>query len=471
MAGKGERAEVVIAAIDKVAAPVRKINRRFDSMMAPINRVKRSVRSLSRELNLAKLGRGLASAGRMMRNVGIGAIGMGAAVFAGVNKVAKSADELGKFSRQVGLGVESLQEYEFAADRAGVGQEKFRQSIGALSKRVGELKAGKGALSTLLGSVDPEFKKRLVATEDTGEALDMILDRIDKLEDPAKKSALAAAAFSRAGLDMIRLADEGAGGIKALRMESRALGGVLSEEATRSAEETVDRLTDLKTAAGGIASKIAVELFPAVQDMAQGMTDWIVTNKDWLRLNVAEGIKTVVSEGVKFLGWIKEIAPKVASFVEKIGGFKTVAIALGVVLAASLIAPLVAVGAGIAAIVGAIGAVPALFIAAGVAVAAVGATIAAHWDAIVEKVSGIRDLVPDFLLGESEPLVAGGAALAGGPQGEAAADFSRFGGPTLAELQGNVRVEVAGAQDANVTAGFGAGIGVDLERGSNLPVE
>ena len=151
------------------------------------------------------------------------------------------------------------------------------------------------------------------------------------------------------------------------------------------------------------------------------------------------------------------------------------AIALGAVLLASLVAPLVLIA-------GTIGLIPALFVAAGVGVLAFQDQIADFFSggfgAIGELITGFGDLV-----GVENTLAASHAQqmafnAPGGAENHARAlreplpPTGPVLGPALPppELTGAVRVEVAGTESADVTADFG-GVSSQLEQGSNMPVE
>ena len=67
-----EKLRLVLAAIDKTAAPIRAVNRRIESMLAPVRKVRNAMRSLATEAGLPRLGRGLAKLGGLIRNLAIG---------------------------------------------------------------------------------------------------------------------------------------------------------------------------------------------------------------------------------------------------------------------------------------------------------------------------------------------------------------------------------------------------------------
>lgn len=110
MPGPAFKISAVITAVDKITRPLRSITRAVTGRLGG---------ALSGVASMA--GRATSAIRGMLGPLGLLS---GGAVVAGlgamVKKHAMAADELGKFSRQVGLGVEELQKYEFAADHAGV---------------------------------------------------------------------------------------------------------------------------------------------------------------------------------------------------------------------------------------------------------------------------------------------------------------------------------------------------------------
>lgn len=475
MARKGDRAEVVIAAIDKVAAPIRKINRQLESMTAPARRVQRNLRAISKELNFAKLGRGLKSLGRGLRNVGVAAVaGVGVSLLA-VKKLAESGDDIAKLTKRLGFNAQAFQELEHAAAIQGVTTEEYRKAVATLTKRMGELKAGTGDMLTILSKVAPSFRDQLVATEKSEDAFVSILGFIHKLEDPMKKAAIANMAFGRSGASLVNMADAGADGIENLRMEARALGIVMSDSELSDSEDMVDTFTRLTGAVTGVARQIGFALFPTVEGIALKMKDWVVLNREWLGTGLADGVAKLTTKAKAFGLWLEDAGPKTLEFVDQLGGFKTVAIALGVVLLASLLAPLVLVAATI-------GLIPSLFVAGGAAVLVFQDQIAAFFSG---GFGAIGDLITGFgeLVGVENTLAAahaqtmafnapGGAENHGRSLREPLPPTGPVLGPALPppELTGAVRVEVAGTESADVTADFG-GVSSQLEQGSNMPVE
>jgi len=437
------RVQLILDAIDKTTEPIRRVNRRIEGMVAPVKKVRRAFRSLAKEAGLPKLAAGARAAGRAFARLGaVGAAAVGGLV-AAATKAAGAGDDIAKLSKQVGISAEALQELRFAADRSGVPIETFDKSIGALSKRVGELKRGGGALAPF-AAVLPNVVENLKNAGSTGEALEIVNQAIANLEDPAKKSALAAAAFSRAGLPMITLANEGAEGMRELRAEARRLGAVLSNEDAAAAEEANDRLTDLKAAVRGLTLQLGAGLFPVLVDIVKPTTEWIVANRELIRTRVTEMVQNLVRVGSGMVRWLADVVPPTLEWLSSIGGLRTVAIVLGGVLAAVVIPAIVAVGAAL----GPVGVAVAAAIAGWTALATV---VSSNWDAIATfvetKVQRIVELARSVVSSIPEPIRAA-LGLATGPIGSAALNF--LGGDSAETASSTLAAPAAGPAQANV---------------------
>lgn len=219
--------------------------------------------------------------------VGIAVGAIGAAFVAAAKKTIDFADEIAKTADMVGLSTSALQELRVAADLAGISQGQLNSGLGALSKRMGELRQGTGALNTFLNKSDPAFKTLLQNTTDNEEAFRLIIGRLDTMTNAQDKAALSAAALGRtAGIAVSKLSlAELDAGIK----RARDLGLVIDENLLRNAEKIKDEFTlatkviqvqfmqavlrimkevDFSTLAEDVA-KIATDFFLAAQEAAK----------------------------------------------------------------------------------------------------------------------------------------------------------------------------------------------------------
>lgn len=87
------------------------------------------------------------------------------------------------------------------------------------------------------------------------------------MEDGPAKTALALKVFGKAGAELIPLLNEGRDGIARYSAELRSLGGEVSPETAKAADEFNDNLDKLKVTAGGLALQMATALLPTLVDI------------------------------------------------------------------------------------------------------------------------------------------------------------------------------------------------------------
>ena len=127
----------------------------------------------------------------------------GTAVLIGfAKKSLEAADAIGKFADRAGISTDALQEMKFAFGLAGVGVDKMNNSFITFGKRLGKAQSGFGALSEGLKKGHPELLKTVLATNNVGDAMDVIFVAMGKATDQAKKLEIADAAFGKPGLKM-----------------------------------------------------------------------------------------------------------------------------------------------------------------------------------------------------------------------------------------------------------------------------
>jgi hypothetical protein len=202
--------------------------------------------------------------------VAVSMAAMGAAM---VMHAVKSADEMMKLSRAVGVGVESLSAYSYAAGLAGLDTETLGKALGRLDRNAAEAAGGTGKAASAfkrlgISLTDPEGKLRSTS--------DLILDvaeKFSKMEDGSTKTALAMQLFGRDGARMVTFLNQGKEGLRAATEEARRLGKVIDEETGRAAEEFHDNLERLEGAVGGFGIAMMRDALPALQNISQAMVD------------------------------------------------------------------------------------------------------------------------------------------------------------------------------------------------------
>ena len=271
-----------------------------------------------------------------LRTASVVATGLGAATVGLTSKVASAGDEVAKTARSIEFNAKAFQEYQFAADRVGVSQETFNQSLGAFGKRLGELKTrGSGALATQLKEMNPALYETLKTTESTEEAFEIYIQAMRESTDAAERNAMASAGFSRAGLKMGLIAQTSSEEIQRLRQRAEELGYVLSNEDLAAAEKFTDEMTNMQTAMGGVGRLVGAELMPVLSKFFNKFTGFVVENRDrisgWAE-TIAEKTEAALPSIIKAAKGIGETMMAVGrltgNLADLVGGFDNLAIVM-----------------------------------------------------------------------------------------------------------------------------------------------
>ena len=242
----------------------------------------------------SKLVRGLRQAeqklkafGDSIRNLGLKAIGLGSAILAPLGAAAKTFADMGSrmwdMAKRTGVSVEALSALSYAAEQSGAGVEAFENGIRRMQRTLYD--AGRG-LSTATDSLaelgltiqdleglSPEAQFRLLA------------DRLDRIEDPSRKAALAMTIFGRSGTELLPMLEGGAAALDAYEKHARDLGLIMSTEDAAAADVFGDALADLWKVLKMSAFAVGAALAPTLKDLSERIVRVAKTVTEWVREN------------------------------------------------------------------------------------------------------------------------------------------------------------------------------------------
>jgi hypothetical protein len=339
---------LTIKAVDNATSSLKSINTQLANM--PIFKIQKSLGNLSEGLGLPALGKSVLGVGSALSNVGSAASSLslklaglaGAAAF-GFYHVVRGAvdagDKLGEMSQRVGLSVDAFASLQYAAAQADIEQEAFNGSMDTFNKNLGMAKAGTGRFLAFLTKVSPTLAVQIRHTKNTQEAIDLMSKAFTRVTDPAKRAALATAAFSDS--QMGQFLGQGSEAIKEQQRRYLELAGS-QEKFAAGAGELDNAMRETETAFLGLRSAASAELFPALTELARALSSIMAGNRGNLK-------KWATEAGAALTGWVKgggldrlgqtlkSIAETVATVVDRIGGLKGVAILTGAYLSSGFI--------------------------------------------------------------------------------------------------------------------------------------
>ena len=204
-----------------------------------------------------------------------------AAVIAMTHKTAEMGDEFAKTSRKLGMTAETFQELQYAASQNGI--KDITPHLQKLNKAVGDAKNGTGTLTSYLKDNNEQLLSQIKNAKSNEEAFNLLMGEINKAPDQFTKAQLATAAFGKAGLDMINMANDGVEGLADLREEARKYG-VMSNEAAEASERYMDAQTRLQAALTGVQMQLTGGLLPGITNIVNKLADFIASVDDWDRV-------------------------------------------------------------------------------------------------------------------------------------------------------------------------------------------
>lgn len=395
---KKTKLSIVIRAVDQATAKIRAINERLDAVTKPARDFGKALSDLREKSGLDKVvdgfkGVGSAIGDLLSKLAVVGAVA-GAAV-AGLMSIIDGFDELGDVAERVGVSVDFLAQMRYAAQKSGVEVQKLDMGMRGFGQRLGEARAGVGDMVGFLNKASPALLRQLKAAKSNEEAFDLLASAMAKLEDPAKRAALAQHTLGDS--DLAPLFARGAESIKQLRKRYQEMNPEVGE-AVKAAGNFGDSMDDLHAATDGIKAALVTGLAPALTDIVKQLREWLQGHradiKEWAESlgkklpgafeKLKDAFSTVIDVFRPFVdeGWkLKALAVGLAAVI--VGPLISSIVSLGIALLATpvgwIVAGLAAFGLAAAALIGDWGGVRTFFVDL--------------WDALGEKFGVVRDIV------------------------------------------------------------------------------
>ena len=354
---------------------------------ASINGLEKSLTSLDRKADGLNSSFGKLKGGAGAMSGALGAL-VPAVAIGGLAALAKKSidagDHLDELSQRTGVSVENLSRFGAAADDSGSSVDEVAKAMGKLAKGVVDpaSKASEALKSIGVSATDASGKVR---------PLDQIMldvaDKFQKMEDPAKKAALAQDIFGKSGINLIPMLSEGGAALSKYTATFDAASAA-------AAGKFNDSLNQIARVIAGPFNEAVTAMLPLITQIAQGLAG-AITAFTQLPQPVQAAVLVVAGLAAAFIALapaitaIITIGPALAGLAAGFAALGPIVAGLGTVLAVVFTGPV-----GIAALV----------IAAGIAIYAFRDQIGAAFTAIGEYFKQLPAGFQSFFI---DPLVEG----------------------------------------------------------------
>lgn len=350
MADKQAVLSIVLRTVDRATAGINAINKRIDAATKPIRDFRKAIGELREKSGIDEIGAGFRGVGNALTGILSKVAMIGGAVgiaVAGVFSLVSEFDDLGDKAEAIGVGVDFLAQMRHAAELSGASVEQLDGGLQGFVKSLGQARAGTGRMAAFLGKVSPVLLQQLKATKSNAEAVDLLADAMKKLEDPAKKAALAQATVGDAAL--APLLAKGGKGVKALRDEyARSNPDVV--KAAEAAAQVADAQARLKAATDGVKAALVTGLAPALKTIVDRLRTFFTENRErigeWAKDlgeklpaafdSLVDGIKGAISFLTPFFNSTTKIKIAIGALIAvMVGPLISAVVSLGIALAAN----------------------------------------------------------------------------------------------------------------------------------------
>jgi hypothetical protein len=256
-----------------------------------------------------------AETAKSFKTIGLAVVALGASYAALTKRAVEHADTLAKQARTIGVTVEVLQEYTFAAERSGVSTSEMVKGLQQFNKFLGQAARGVGTAKTAFEDLGIAIKDSEGNLRSQEVLIEEFVDALSKIENPMMRAGLASDVFGRAGVKLLPMMAGGVEGLDALRAAAHELGVVMEGETALKAEILNDKL-------GTLSETISTRMNSALVNFASDNTIAIAKGIDLIEalgLSIMAGAQTIHSVVSGILGAIVKMAAGIVAAFTSLG--------------------------------------------------------------------------------------------------------------------------------------------------------
>lgn len=239
--------------------------------------------------------------------VGTAAVATGTALAKGVSEVAEYGDNIDKMSQKMGISAEAYQEWDAVMQHSGTSIEALKPSMKTLANQA---EKNSDAFQKL------GISQEEVANLSQEDLFAKTIEGLQNMEEGTERTALTSQLLGRGATELGALLNTSAEETQAMKDRVHELGGVMSDEAVKSAAAFQDQLQDMTTAFDGLKRNMLGEFLPATTEVMSGLTNIFAGDFDSGLDQISEGVSNLADQLMTALPQALEVG---VGIVEAIG--------------------------------------------------------------------------------------------------------------------------------------------------------
>ena len=254
----------------------------------------------------SKLATGLGNAAKIgataVAAVGTATVVAGKELYKATAEVAAYGDNIDKMSQKMGISAEAYQEWDAVMRHSGTSMES--------------LKAGMKTLANAVENGNEAFERLGITQEEIAgmsqeDLFSATITALQNVENETERTYLAGQLLGRGATELGALLNTSAEETQAMKDRVHELGGVMSDEAVKSAAHFQDTLQDLQTGFEGLKRNMVGEFLPGVTTVMEGLTAFSTGDYDLGADKIGEGVDNVLTTITEKLPQAIDIGTKI----------------------------------------------------------------------------------------------------------------------------------------------------------------
>ena len=261
--------------------------------------------------------------GATMAAATAGAIATGKAFINAANGVSEYGDAIDKNSQKMGISAEAYQEWDYILKRNGASIDGMKTSM---------LKLTQAAESGNKAFKDLGISEEDLASMSKDDLFAATIKGLQNIQDEGQRTVIANKILGKGATELGALLNSSAEDTEALRQQVHDLGGIMSNEAVKSAATYQDELLNMKTALTGVKNNLMSQFLPGISAVMNGLSQVFGGNSGGIE-QIRTGLQSVVTNITNLApqffslastivnGILQGFAPMVPQLVSSIFGF------------------------------------------------------------------------------------------------------------------------------------------------------